>query len=175
MGTRHRPRRPPPPRRRGRRADLAPLPAEEPLLRSLQPLARLVRRARSEGSPAATPGWLRFAAVLLGGDAEATTATDAADFAEASDQGWRTTLDIAREQRRPEALRAMWPGLWRAARGDRALGEAVAGLVPVEGRHDGAVAADADLFCAATGTGGPGMPAWACSPRAGSSPRTSPP
>ncbi|MER7784191.1 hypothetical protein ABTZ92_18310 [Streptomyces albidoflavus] len=126
--------------------------------RSLQPLARLVRRARSEGSPAATPGWLRFAAVLLGGDAEATTATDAADFAEASDQGWRTTLDIAREQRRPEALRAMWPGLWRAARGDRALGEAVAGLVPVDGRHDGGVAADADLFCAATGTGGPGMP-----------------
>ncbi|MFD0193549.1 hypothetical protein ACWHAN_07855 [Streptomyces albidoflavus] len=126
--------------------------------RSLQPLARLVRRAHGEGSPAATPGWLRFAAVLLGGDAEATTARDAADFAEVSDQGWRTTLDIAREQRRPEALRAMWPGLWRAARSDRTLGEAVARLVPADGRHDGSVAADADLFCAATGTGGPGMP-----------------
>ncbi|MEW1790728.1 hypothetical protein AB0391_29240, partial [Streptomyces albidoflavus] len=95
---------------------------------------------------------------LLGGEAEATTARDAADFAEVSDQGWRTTLDIAREQRRPEALRAMWPGLWRAARSDRTLGEAVARLVPADGRHDGSVAADADLFCAATGTGGPGMP-----------------
>ncbi|GAA2532738.1 hypothetical protein ABWI13_03290 [Streptomyces koyangensis] len=126
--------------------------------RSLQPLARLVRRASGERTPADAPGWLRFAAVLLGGEAESTTATDAADFASASDEGWRTTLDIAREQRRPEALRAMWPGLWRAARGDRTLGEAVAGLVPVDGRHDGGVAADADLFCAATGTGGPGMP-----------------
>ncbi|MEL5956492.1 hypothetical protein AADR41_17275 [Streptomyces sp. CLV115] len=126
--------------------------------RDLKPLERLVRRARTELAADITPGWLRFAAVLLGDPPDGTTATDAADFAEAFEEGWRTTLEIARLRRRPEVLGPMWPRLWRIARNERGLGEAVARLVPVEERARGAVAADADLFCAATRTGTPGMP-----------------
>ncbi|MGW9430013.1 hypothetical protein ACWHA1_18975 [Streptomyces decoyicus] len=128
--------------------------------RSLDPLDRLVRRARSEMAADATPGWLRFAAVLLGDSPAAATATDAADFAEAFEEGWQTTLEIARLQRRPEVLGLMWPRLWRVARTERGLGKAVERLVPVEEpQTSGAVAADADLFGAAAGTGGgPGMP-----------------
>lgn len=126
--------------------------------RDLKPLERLVRRARTELAADATPGWLRFAAVLLGDSPDGTTATDAADFAEAFEEGWRTTLEIARLRRRPEVLGPMWPRLWRVARTERGLGEAVGRLVPVEERAGGAVAADADLFCAATRTGTPGMP-----------------
>jgi hypothetical protein len=126
--------------------------------RNLKPLERLVRRARTELTADTTPGWLRFAAVLLGDSPAGTTATDAADFAEAFEEGWRTTLEIARLQRRPEVLGPMWPRLWRVARTERGLGEAVGRLVPVEERVRGAVAADADLFCSATLTGPPGMP-----------------
>ncbi|MFC9244713.1 hypothetical protein ACFT7S_11975 [Streptomyces sp. NPDC057136] len=126
---------------------------------SLEPLERLVNRARTEMSTDATPGWLRFGGVLLGGPPAGATATDAADFAEAFEKGWSTTLDIAQLQRRPAVLGLMWPGLWRAARQERALGYAVGRLVPVDEPVPGSVAADADLFCAATRTGsGPGMP-----------------
>ncbi|MEV8351120.1 hypothetical protein ACFVTT_25840 [Streptomyces niveus] len=127
--------------------------------RSLEPLERLVRRARTETSTDATPGWLRFGAVLLGASPAGATATDAADFAEAFEDGWWTTLEIARLQGRPDVLGLMWPRLWRVARVERRLGGAVRRLVPVDEPVPGAVAADADLFCAATGTGGgPGMP-----------------
>ncbi|MFJ2420601.1 hypothetical protein [Streptomyces brevispora] len=127
--------------------------------RSLEPLERLVNRARSEMSTDATPGWLRFGGVLLGGPSAGATATDAAGFAEAFEDGWSRTLDIARLQRMPAALGLMWPGLWRAARQERALGYAVGRLVPVDEPVPGSVAADADLFCAATRTGsGTGMP-----------------
>ncbi|MGW6054282.1 hypothetical protein [Streptomyces sp. NPDC055189] len=127
--------------------------------RSLDPLERLVSRAGTEMSADATPGWLRFGAVLLGASPAGATATDAADFAEACDDGWRTTLDIARLRGRPHVLGLMWPGLWRVARLERGLGDAVGLLVPVDAPVPGAVAADADLFGAATRAGGePGMP-----------------
>ncbi|MFE7302427.1 hypothetical protein [Streptomyces sp. NPDC057579] len=127
--------------------------------RSLGPLERLVNRARTEMSTDATPGWLRFGAVLLGASPAGATATDAADFAEAFEDGWRTTLEIARLQGRPNVLGLMWPGLWRVARTERDLGDAVGRLVPVDEPLPGAVAADADLFCAVTRTAaGPGMP-----------------
>ncbi|AZQ38079.1 hypothetical protein EJ357_35320 [Streptomyces cyaneochromogenes] len=128
--------------------------------RSLQPLRRLVRRAREDMSVDATPGWLRFAAVLLGDSPASATSTDATDFAESVKGGWRATLEIARLQRRPEVLGLMWSGLWRAARADRGLGEAVERLVPVAQTQTSAgVAADADLFCTAVRAGArPGMP-----------------
>ncbi|MBG0851826.1 hypothetical protein I2W78_08205 [Streptomyces spinoverrucosus] len=128
--------------------------------RRLAPLRRLVQRARGDMATDAIPGWLRFAAVLLGDSLAPATATDAADFADAVEGGWRTTLDIARAERRPEVLGLMWPGLWRAAHTERGLREAVERLVPVEEPPtSGAVAADADLFCGAVQGGTtPGMP-----------------
>ncbi|MCT9075994.1 hypothetical protein [Streptomyces fulvoviolaceus] len=128
--------------------------------RSLAPLHRLVRRVRDDMAVDDTPGWLRFAAVLLGDFRAPATSTDAADFAEAVEGGWRTTLEIARLERRPEVLGLMWPRLWRVARTDRGLGEAVERLVPVEEpQTSGGVAADADLFCTAVRAGArPGMP-----------------
>ncbi|WP_330451642.1 MULTISPECIES: hypothetical protein [unclassified Streptomyces] len=130
--------------------------------RSLGPLERLVNLARTEMPADATPGWLRFGAVLLGASPAGATATDAIDFAEPYADGWLTTLEIARLHRRPEVLGLMWPRLWRVARTEsrmqRDLGDAVGRLVPVDVPAPGAVAADADLFNAAIGTGGPGMP-----------------
>ncbi|WP_330307951.1 MULTISPECIES: hypothetical protein [unclassified Streptomyces] len=128
--------------------------------RSLAPLHRLVQRARDDMAADVTPGWLRFAAVLLGESLDLATATDAAEFAGALEGGGRITLEIARAQRRPEVLALMWPRLWRVARTERGLGEAVEQLVPVgEPQTSGIVAADADLFCAAVRGGATaGMP-----------------
>ncbi|WP_327432460.1 hypothetical protein [Streptomyces sp. NBC_01236] len=128
--------------------------------RSLAPLHRLVQRTRDDLAADVTPGWLRFAAVLLGDPLDLATSTDAADFAEDVEGGWRTTLEIARAQRRPEVLGLMWPRLWRVARTERGLREAVEQLVPVgEPQTSGGVAADADLFCAAVRGGATaGMP-----------------
>ncbi|WP_406333533.1 hypothetical protein [Streptomyces sp. NBC_00203] len=128
--------------------------------RSLAPLHRLVRRARDDMAADVTPGWLRFAAVLLGESLDLATATDAAEFAGAVEGGGRITLEIARAQRRPEVLALMWPRLWRVARTERGLREAVEQLVPVgEPQTSGIVAADADLFCAAVRGGATaGMP-----------------
>ncbi|MFG2881603.1 hypothetical protein ACGFYV_04645 [Streptomyces sp. NPDC048297] len=132
--------------------------------RSLAPLHRLVQRARDDTVADATPGWLRFAAVLFG-DSQAqapATATDAADFARAVEGGWRVSLEIAQAQGRPEVLGPMWPGLWSAAYAytERGLREAVERLVPArEPQPSGGVAADADLFCAGVRGGAtPGMP-----------------
>ncbi|MGW7365476.1 hypothetical protein ACWGI8_19045 [Streptomyces sp. NPDC054841] len=128
--------------------------------RRLAALHRLVHRTRDDTVADVIPGWLRFAAVLLGDSQVPATSTDAADFAEAVEGGWRTTLEIARTERRPEVLGLMWPRLWRVARTERGLREAVERLVPVEEpRTNGGVAADADLFCAAVRGGAtPGMP-----------------
>lgn len=129
--------------------------------RSLAPLRRLVEGARGAMATDAVPGWLRFAAVLLGDPVDSAVATDAADFAEAVEGGWRITLEIAWAQRRPEVLELMLPGLWRAARTERGLRQAVERLVPVDKRPASAgVAADADLFCGAAVRDGavPDMP-----------------
>ncbi|MFI5548727.1 hypothetical protein [Streptomyces sp. NPDC051738] len=122
--------------------------------RSLAPLRRLVQRARDDLVTDTTPGWLRFAAVLLGDSQVLATAPDATDFAGAGEGGWLTTLEIARMERRPEVLGLMSPGLWSAVRTERGLRDAVQRLVPVdEPQLHGGVAADADLFCAAPRTG----------------------
>ncbi|MET9037704.1 hypothetical protein [Streptomyces mirabilis] len=128
--------------------------------RSLAPLHRLVQRARDDTAADATPGWLRFAAVLLGDSQDLATSTDAADFAEAVRGGWRISLEIAQVQRRPQVLGLMWPGLWRIGRTEQGLREAVERLVPVEEpMPSGGVAADADLFCTAVRGGArQGMP-----------------
>ncbi|WP_405515322.1 hypothetical protein [Streptomyces canus] len=84
--------------------------------RDLTPLRRLVTRVLRE-AVAGMSGWLRFAAVLVGGSsAGQATAEDAAEFLEASEDAWWIALEVAAAERRPEVVVPMWQGLRQIAR-----------------------------------------------------------
>ncbi|WP_329262349.1 hypothetical protein OG223_45230 [Streptomyces sp. NBC_01478] len=115
-------------------------------------LRRLVTRAVGEpGSGAA--GWLRFAAVLVGGGPlEQATPADAAEFLEAADGAWRTVLDMAATERTPEVVALIWPTLRLVSRDREGRSTLLSGLdrlAPAGGVGlEPHLAADVDLLYA---------------------------